>query len=54
MFGGNPLQPLPYVPSAEYGVALRVLRAQKGILQENLALESGIDRRFMSDIENGR
>ena len=36
------------------GIALRALRAQKGISQEKLALETGIGRRYMSDIENGR
>ena len=36
------------------GVALRALRAQKGVSQERLALETGIGRRYMSDIENGR
>ena len=36
------------------GIALRALRAQKGVSQEKLALETGIGRRYMSDIENGR
>lgn len=36
------------------GIALRNLRTQKGISQEKLALETGIGRRYMSDIENGR
>ena len=36
------------------GKALRALRSQKGISQEKLALETGIGRRYMSDIENGR
>ena len=36
------------------GIVLRNLRAQKGISQEKLALETGIGRRYMSDIENGR
>ncbi|MBO5950926.1 MAG: helix-turn-helix transcriptional regulator [Fibrobacteraceae bacterium] len=36
------------------GIALKVLRAEKGISQEKLALETGIGRRYMSDIENGR
>ena len=36
------------------GVALRALRAQRGVSQEKLALETGIGRRYMSDIENGR
>ena len=36
------------------GVALRALRAQNGVSQEKLALETGIGRHYMSDIENGR
>ena len=36
------------------GKAIRALRAQKGVSQEKLALETGIGRRYMSDIENGR
>ena len=36
------------------GKAIRALRAQKGVSQERLALETGIGRRYMSDIENGR
>lgn len=35
------------------GKAIRALRAQKGVSQERLALETGIGRRYMSDIENG-
>lgn len=36
------------------GITLKVLRAEKGVSQEKLALSTGIDRRYMSDIENGR
>lgn len=36
------------------GKAIRILRAQKGVSQEKLALETGVGRRYMSDIENGR
>ena len=36
------------------GITLKALRAEKGISQEKLALSTGIDRRYMSDIENGR
>lgn len=36
------------------GKAIRTLRTQKGVSQEKLALETGIGRRYMSDIENGR
>lgn len=36
------------------GKAIRTLRAQKGVSQEKLALETGVGRRYMSDIENGR
>jgi ATP-dependent RNA helicase DeaD len=32
----------------------KALRAEKGVSQEKLALNTGIDRRYMSDIENGR
>ena len=34
------------------GITIRELRKEKGISQENFAYESGIDRRYMSDIEN--
>lgn len=36
------------------GLAIRALRAQRKVSQEKLALETGIGRRYMSDIENGR
>ena len=36
------------------GMTLKALRAEKGVSQEKLALSTGIDRRYMSDIENGR
>lgn len=36
------------------GITLKTLRAEKGVSQEKLALNTGIDRRYMSDIENGR
>lgn len=36
------------------GLAIRAMRAAKGVSQEKLALETGIGRRYMSDIENGR
>ena len=36
------------------GKAIRALRSQKGVSQEKLALETGVGRRYMSDIENGR
>lgn len=36
------------------GITLKALRVEKGVSQEKLALSTGIDRRYMSDIENGR
>ena len=36
------------------GKAIIKLRNAKGISQEKMALESKIDRRYMSDIENGK
>lgn len=36
------------------GKAVVYLRKQKGLSQENFAIEAGIDRRYMSDIEIGK
>lgn len=36
------------------GITIKALRAEKGVSQEKMALSTGIDRRYMSDIENGR
>lgn len=36
------------------GKAIQKLRAYDNISQEKLALSAGIDRRYMSDIENGK
>ena len=36
------------------GPTIRALRTQRNVSQEKLALETGIGRRYMSDIENGR
>lgn len=36
------------------GITLKALRAEKGVSQEKMALSTGIDRRYMSDIENGK
>ena len=36
------------------GKAIIKLRKEQGLSQETFAYESGIDRRYMSDIENGK
>lgn len=36
------------------GLAVLQLRREKGLSQEKLALNAEIDRRYMSDIENGK
>ena len=36
------------------GKTIIKLRKEKGMSQETFAYESGIDRRYMSDIENGK
>lgn len=36
------------------GKAIIKLRKERGMSQETFAFESGIDRRYMSDIENGK
>lgn len=36
------------------GKAIRQLRKERNISQESFAFDAGIDRRYMSDIENGK
>lgn len=36
------------------GIEIVRLRNQKNVSQERLALNANVDRRYMSDIENGR
>lgn len=36
------------------GLAIVKLRKERDFSQEKFAIEAGIDRRYMSDIENGR
>lgn len=38
----------------QLGQAIVRLRKQRNLSQEDFANESGIDRRYMSDIENGK
>ena len=38
----------------DLGIAIQQLRKQRGLSQERLALEADIDRRYMSDVENGK
>jgi transcriptional regulator with XRE-family HTH domain len=41
-------------PAEAFGIALRKLRKSSGLSQEELALEAGIQRNFVSLIELGR
>ena len=36
-----------------FGLIIRKLRQQKNISQERMALDAGIDRTYIGDIENG-
>lgn len=36
------------------GKTIVLLRKEKGLSQESFAYDAGIDRRYMSDIENGK
>lgn len=36
------------------GKAIQKLRKEKGLSQEQFAFKSNVDRRYMSDIENGK
>lgn len=38
----------------DLGIAIQQLRRQRGLSQERLALDANVDRRYMSDIENGK
>ena len=42
------------VTQEQIGKAIIRLRKQRGLSQEKFALESGIDRRYLSDVENGK
>lgn len=42
------------VTPKQLGEAIIRLRKRKGLSQESLANEAGIDRRYMSDLENGK
>ena len=49
MSGNNPI-----TPHAALGLALRKLRLAAGLSQEQLGLESGVQRNFISLIETGQ
>ena len=38
----------------DFGIAIQLLRKQQGLSQDRFSLEADIDRRYMSDIENGK
>ena len=42
------------VSQEQVGMAIVRLRKLRGLSQEKFALESGIDRRYLSDVENGK
>ena len=44
----------PLAPHAAFGLALRTLRLAVGLSQEQLGLESGVQRNFISLIETGQ
>lgn len=44
----------PITPHAAFGLALRKLRLAAGLSQEQLGLESGVQRNFISLIETGQ
>lgn len=50
--GSGMAQPVPeYVA---LGRAVRQIRSERGLSQENLALDAGLDRTYVSGVERGR
>lgn len=45
---------LPRDVSSRFGVRLRELRRERNMTQLRMAIEFGIDRTFISDVERGR
>jgi DNA-binding XRE family transcriptional regulator len=45
---------LPMDVSSRFGVRLRLLRRERNLTQLRMAVEFGIDRTFISDVERGR
>ena len=45
---------LPHDVSSRFGVRLRQLRQDRNLTQLRMAVEFGIDRTFISDVERGR
>jgi DNA-binding XRE family transcriptional regulator len=45
---------LPMDVSSRFGVRLRQLRRERNLTQLRMAVEFGIDRTFISDVERGR
>jgi len=41
-------------PRAQFGQRLRTLRKERNLSQEDLALEAGLDRTYLSGIEAGK
>ncbi len=39
--------------NVQLGMRIRYLRKQKGMSQEDLALESGVNKNYLSDLERG-
>ena len=39
--------------NTQLGMRIRYLRKQKGMSQEDLALESGVNKNYLSDLERG-
>ena len=39
--------------NVQLGMRIRYLRKQKGMSQEDLALESGVNKNYLSDVERG-
>ena len=51
----RPVNPLPHIDvSSRFGLRLRQLRRDHNMTQLRMAVEFGIDRTYISDVERGR
>jgi len=49
-----PISPIHFFGTEELGRAIRRIRKARGMTQDDLAMQTGTSRRFISQVENGK